>query len=120
MRTPGKWRIGTKCNGVVADSPIGTTADFKDFEHYGGWLICESIKPHNEVFIAAAPSMFDELDVMQDAIRFFIEDGQEPSIDVLRMWHKRIVAVMREADPEYVRIYGTDQEPQEIIKVEID
>jgi hypothetical protein len=118
MRTPGKWRPGKNGGEVVADSPLGAHDDACSHQHYGGNLICESVHPANQRFIAAAPSMFDELDVMQDAIRFFIEDGQTPPMNVLQMWHKRIVAVMREADPEYVRIYRTDEAPREILKVE--
>ena len=74
--TPGPWRAGGGC--VVADSNIGTHGDDKDREHYGGALVCESIRTRaNCLLIAAAPSLLS-------AAETFIERGSESALILLK------------------------------------
>lgn len=60
--TPGPWRQGSPLDAVVSDSP--TCRDYltrytsdDEREHYGGYLIAESIAPQDRALIIAAPDL---------------------------------------------------------------
>jgi hypothetical protein len=57
--TPGPWRAGKdNYGGIVADHPIeGGVMGTDDVEHYGGYLIAETVAPCNKPLIAAAPEL---------------------------------------------------------------
>lgn len=61
--TPGPWRVGRNTSEVVADVPNpGHHSGHNDHvEHYGGYLIAESILPNNVKLVAAAPDLLDAL-----------------------------------------------------------
>jgi hypothetical protein len=68
--TPGPWREGKNYGAVVSDSPIeGGPLGADDVEHYGGYLICESVAKCNNPIIAAAPDMLAALKWITSMVR---------------------------------------------------
>lgn len=61
--TPGPWREGKdNYGGIVADYPIeGGCLGTDDVEHYGGYLVAESVAPCNKPLIAAATELLKAL-----------------------------------------------------------
>ena len=68
--TPGPWAVGRRGGCVVSAAPIpgmreGTGHD--DVEHYGGYLIGESIwRKEDAQLIAAAPELLEALQAIVD------------------------------------------------------
>jgi len=72
--TPGTWKHGLNYGSVVSDKTDGKLYGGADAtEHYGGYLIAESIAEQNRDIIAAAPDMFDALKTIEN------DAGQVPA-----------------------------------------
>lgn len=55
----GPWRIGALAS-VVCDTPVENgVPGTSDVEHYGGYLICETVSLPNALLIAAAPDLLE-------------------------------------------------------------
>lgn len=72
-----KWKVGNHPSTIVSDTkvqntnfptpPNKTESDDADVEHYGGYLVCESIGNHQHAnLIAAAPELLQQLKMMFD------------------------------------------------------
>ena len=56
MHTPELWRVARGC--VVADMPFGAS-DVGVYEpYYGGFMVCESVRPDNARRIVASASAY--------------------------------------------------------------
>lgn len=76
--TPGPWIRGKTGDSIVApDSPsvsMGFSTPEELEEYYGGALIAESILPHNQPIITAAPEMYEALRPFA-ALTWAMEEG---------------------------------------------
>lgn len=75
--TPGPWRVGHSYGAVVTDvdSP-GVWCDEENRRGYGGNLVCESVRSEaNARLIAAAPDLFEALEMVRDADEDCKRDG---------------------------------------------
>ena len=59
--TKGPWRVNERLLAIVSDEPCTDILGAENVEHYGGYLIAESIAPINLSIIAAAPELYDAL-----------------------------------------------------------
>ncbi len=59
--TPGPWREGKTADAIVADSPEGLPPySYPEvLEHYGGYVVAESVAPCNKPLIMAAPDLLE-------------------------------------------------------------
>ena len=58
IHTPGPWRIGKNFGAVVAPTGKGITiGGAADIEHYGGFLVGESISDCNRPIVSQAPAL---------------------------------------------------------------
>ncbi|MCE7039173.1 hypothetical protein [Dyadobacter sp. CY312] len=59
--TPGPWKVSKVGSAVVAcstpDNPIGGRHHLDHSDHYGGYLVAESIPDKDASLIAAAPDL---------------------------------------------------------------
>lgn len=92
--TKGKWLIGNGRTVISEDIHQSTDKDkregFSDFEHYGGLLVCESIrKPEDALLISKAPEMLEMLKRVLDVNEHHGFDGHSVN--------KQIEKIIREA-----------------------
>ena len=59
--TKGPWRVNERLLAIVSDEPCTDILGAENVEHYGGYLIAESIAPRNLSIIAAAPEIYAAL-----------------------------------------------------------
>lgn len=60
--TPGPWEIGLHYMSIVADGKTGHD-DPESVKAYNGHLVCESVNPMNAHLIAAAPDLYEALEI---------------------------------------------------------
>lgn len=72
--TKGPWRKG-RSGAVVADHPVPGMGGSDAVEYYGGHLIAESVAPQNRDIIAAAPELYEALEMVRDADDDCHKDG---------------------------------------------
>ncbi|ASC68619.1 hypothetical protein B9P52_31995 [Achromobacter denitrificans] len=68
QHTPGNWRPGKPGGTVVSDQPLPNytlNGGHDEVEHYGGYLIAESIwRAEDARLIAAAPALLEALEAL--------------------------------------------------------
>lgn len=90
--TPGPWR--ERGHAIVADSKHGTHSELEDYIFYGGFMVCESVKPENRSLIAAAPTMLEALRELVAAISEREADhGFEAGARLGAAWHAATDAI---------------------------
>ena len=72
--TQGPWRVG-RPGAIVADHPVPEVSGSEAVDYYGGHLIAESVALQNAPILAAAPEMFDALEMVRDADEDCRRDG---------------------------------------------
>ena len=66
--TKGPWRVNERLLAIVSDEPCTDILGAENVEHYGGYLIAESIAPINLSIIAAAPEMYEAIAAIATAM----------------------------------------------------
>ena len=66
--TKGPWRVNERLLAIVSDEPCTDILGAENVEHYGGYLIAESIAPRNLSIIAAAPEMYEAIAAIATAM----------------------------------------------------
>ena len=66
--TKGPWRVNERLLTIVSDEPCTDVLGAENVEHYGGYLIAESIAPRNLSIIAAAPEMYEAIAAIATAM----------------------------------------------------
>jgi hypothetical protein len=79
--TPGPWRVGKVGEVVVADLPFEGAPDGYDaIDHYGGYLVAESVAPGNRLLIAAAPDLLEALRELLAAGEYATQSTDDVSV----------------------------------------
>lgn len=82
--TPGPWWHDGY--NVVCNSTEGTYSDHSNVKHYGGCLVCESIKTKaNARLIAAAPDLLESLKEMVAAIALGKTPDTTHAVEIIKM-----------------------------------
>lgn len=62
----GEWKEGNIRGSIVTDAPFaGEFSGYDDIEHYGGYLIAESVATCNQSILQAAPDLYWTLDALE-------------------------------------------------------
>ena len=74
--TKGPWRVNERLLAIVSDEPCTDILGAENVEHYGGYLIAESIAPRNLSIIAAAPNMYEAISAAVHAMKMGFEGNE--------------------------------------------